>query len=199
MRKVLFLLTLTLVFSSFALADVRLPDTPKPTPAPKELKTIESTMYIRFDKTAKVATLLIPKDQLKQLRAELEQIDSDSNTASTGGFTRTQTIVSGLFMSAAMLFGGVWLTRSRSIQTKAGKTMIAGAVLLGLGSFATIAFANAGPPAELRQITSKLFDKKVFTYWNSASGRVKIQVSEGRGAVELIVPDPKEEGKTGSE
>ena len=125
MKKALFLFALTVIFSSFALADIRLPDTPTPKPP----KSIDSTMTIRFDKKAKDATLVIPKAQLKQLRAELEQLDNETNTASNAGFTRTQTIVSGLFMSLAMVFGGVWLTRSRKINTKVGKTLIAGTVL----------------------------------------------------------------------
>ena len=195
MKKALFLFALTVIFSSFALADIRLPDTPKPKP----VKSIDSTMTIRFDKKAKDATLVISKGQLKQLRAELEQLDNESNTASNTGFTRTQTIVSGLFMSLAMVFGGVWLTRSQKINTKVGKTLIAGAILFCVGSLATIAFANAGPPAELRQITSKLFDKKVFTYWNSAYGKIKIQVSENANGVELIVPEVKEDAKPGDE
>ena len=195
MKKALFLFALTVIFSSFALADIRLPDTPTPKPP----KSIDSTMTIRFDKKAKDATLVIPKAQLKQLRAELEQLDNETNTASNAGFTRTQTIVSGLFMSLAMVFGGVWLTRSRKINTKVGKTLVAGTVLFCVGSLATIAFGNAGPPAELRQITSKLFDKKVFTYWNSAYGKIKIQVSENANSVELIVPEVKQDAKPGEE
>ena len=197
MKKALFLFALTVIFSSFALADIRLPDTPMPKPP----KSIDSAMTIRFDKKAKDATLVIPKAQLKQLRAELEQLDNqqDNNASATTGFSRTQTIVSGLFMSLAMVFGGVWLTRSRKINTKVGKTLVAGTVLFCVGSLATIAFGNAGPPAELRQITSKLFDKKVFTYWNSAYGKIKIQVSENANSVELIVPEVKQDAKPGEE
>jgi hypothetical protein len=62
-----------------------------------------------------------------------------------------------------------------------------------------MALANAGPPAELRKITSKLFDKKVFGYWNSAGGKIKIQLSDRNDPVELIVPEVKEEAKTGEE
>ena len=158
-------------------------------------------MTIRFDKNAKDATLIIPKDQLKQLRAELEQLDNgqDTNASATTSFSRTQTIIGGMFMSLAMLFGGVWFTRSRKINTKAGKILVGGAVLFCVGSLATIAFGNAGPPSELRQITSKLFDKKVFTYWNSASGKIKIQVTEDNYGVTLIVPEAKDTDKTGEE
>jgi hypothetical protein len=192
MKKILCLLAFTVIFSSVILADVRLPDTP--TPKPK--KSIDTNLTIRFDKNTKEAKLIIPKSQIKQLRAELEQLENeqDTNASATTGFTRTQTIVSGMFMSLAFLFGGVWFTRSRKINTKAGKTLVAGAVLFCVGSLATIAFGNAGPPAELRQITSKLFDKKVFGYWNTAGGKIKLETAtDDTTNVQLIIPDVKED------
>ena len=68
----------------------------------------------------KEAKLIIPKSQLKQLRAELEQLDNeqDPNASAKTGFSRTQTIIGGLFMSLAILFGGVWLTRTKKLDTK---------------------------------------------------------------------------------
>ena len=141
--------------------------------------------------------MIIPKSQIKQLRAELEQLDNepDNTAAATTGFSRTQTVVGGLCMSLAFLFGGVWLTRSRKIDTKSGKSLVAGAVLFCVGSLSIIAFGNAGPPPELRQITSKLFDKKVFGYWNSAGGKIKVQVSDTAQYPELIVPAVTDENK----
>ena len=192
MKKILFLLVLTFFCSTFALADIRLPDTP--TPKPK--KSVDSTMTIRFDKNAKDAVLIIPKSQVKQLRAELEQLDNqqDTNASATTGFSRTQTIVGGMFMSLGLLFGGVWFIRSRKINTKAGKILVGGAVLFCVGSLATIAFGNAGPPYELRQITSKLFDKKVFNGWNSASGKIRLQTAtDDTVNIEFIVPYIKED------
>lgn len=64
---------------------------------------------------------------------------------------------------------------------------------------ATIVYANAGLPPELRQITSKLFDKKVFGYWNSAGGKIKIQISDTAQNPELIVPDVSDEKKPSDE
>ncbi len=191
MKKILSLCVLIGLFSVLILADVRPPETPKP----DSKKSVDSFLSIRLDKNAKEAKLVIPKSQLKQLRAELEQLDNeqDSNATATTGFSRTQTIIGGLLMSLGLLFGGIWFTRSRKIDTKSGKTLVAGSVLFCVGSLATIAFGNAGPPPELRQITGKLFDKKVFGYWNSAGGKIKIQVSESISVVELIVPDVKDD------
>ena len=197
MKKILSLCVVLAFCSVATLADVRPPETPKP----DSKKSIETYISIRLDKNAKEAKLVIPKSQLKQLRAELEQLDNeqDSNASATTGFSRTQTIVGGMFMSLAFLFGGVWLTRSRKVNTKSGKTLIAGAVLFSIGSLATIAFANVGPPPELRQITGKLFDKKVFGYWNSAGGKIKVETSDKSQVVELIVPDTPEEKKPNGE
>ena len=107
MKRIFSLSLLIAMFSIAAFADIRLPDTPKPTPAPKEKKSIESNMTIRLDKNATEARLIIPRSQLKQLRAELEDLDNGGgNTAMN--VTRTQTIVSGLFLSLSIVFGGVW-------------------------------------------------------------------------------------------
>jgi hypothetical protein len=191
MKRIFSLSLLLAMFSIAAFADVRLPDTPKPTPAPKQKKTIDANMTIRLDKNATEARLIIPKSQIKQLRAELEDLDDDSgNTAMN--ITKTQTIVSGLFLSLAIVFGGVWFSRSRKTDGKINKTIAAGVVVLLVGSAATIAFANMGPPPQLRTISSKLFNKQIFGGWNSANGKVKIEVSDSDGNVELVVPDKQE-------
>ncbi len=191
MKRIFSLFAILAMFSIAAFADIRQPDTPKPTPAPKQKKTIDANMTIRLDKNATEARLIIPKSQIKQLRAELESLDDNGgNTAMN--ITRTQTIVSGLFLSLAIVFGGVWFSRSRKTDSKINKTIAAGVVVLLVGSAATIAFANAGPPPQLRSISSQLFNKDTFRGWNSAFGKVKIEVSDSDGNVELIVPDKEE-------
>lgn len=192
MKKSIF----TIIFISFlsfsAFADIRLPDTPKPTATPKPQKSIDSNITIRLDQNATEATLIIPKDQIKQLRAQLDGLDDTNEPILT--FSRTQTIVSGLFLSLAIVFGGVWFSR----RGKPNKTLVAGAVLFLLGSAATIVFANIGPPNDLRSISGKLFDKKVFSGWNRASGKIKVKVADTGNTIEMIVPDMAEE-KTKSE
>lgn len=197
MKKILSLSVILVLCSIVALADIRLPETPKP----DSKKSIDSFLSIKIDKNTKEAKLIIPKSQLKQLRAELEQLDNeqDTNASAKTGFSRTQTIIGGLFMSLAILFGGVWLTRTKNLDTKTGKTLVISAILFLSGAVATIVYANAGPPPELRQITSKLFDKKVFGYWNSAGGKIKIQVSDTAQNPELIVPDVTDEKKPNGE
>lgn len=194
MKKIFCFLAITVVLSMTAFADVRLPDTPKPTPSPKQKKTIESNMEIRLEKGASDARLLIPKSQLKQLRAALDESDDAENNTALN-ITRTQTIVSGLFLSLAVVFGGVWFSRSRGKSGgKMSKTIAAGAVLFFIGSAATLAYANIGPPMQLRSITSDLFNKQTFGGWKRANGKVKVEVSDGEGMIQLIVPE-KEDAK----
>jgi hypothetical protein len=198
MKNFAFVLAFIFVASAAVFADVRLPDTPKPADNPN--KTISSRMIIRLSPEATETKLIIPKNQVKQLRAALEELDNESGselavTDSGKSFSRSQTIVSGLFMSLAVVFGGVWFARSRKTDSKTSKKIVAGAVLFFIGSMATLVYANVGPPPALRTIDANLFDKKVFGGWKAASGNVKIEISNTATTVELIVPD-KEKKET---
>jgi hypothetical protein len=189
MKRIYILCLLTALFSLAASADVRLPDTPKPTPAPKEKKTIDSNLTIRLVEDAKETKLVIPRDQLRQLRAELDALDPDAapKSAAFFSFSRTQTIASGLFLSLAFVFGGVRFARRKDGRT--GKTIAAGAVLFGAATAATIAFANVGPPPELRRISGKLLNQESFRTWKMARGPVKIEITDDAGGLVLIVPE----------
>ena len=201
MKNFAFAFTLICISALAVFADVRLPDTPKP--AEKNAKTINSRMLIRLSPEATETKLIIPKNQVKELRAALEELDNESNsdlavTDSSEKFSRSQTIISGLFMSLAMVFGGVWFARSRKTNSKVSKKIITGAVLFFVGSMATLVYANAGPPSTLRTIDGSLFDKKIFGRWKFASGNIKIEFSNTSNAIELIVPD-KEKKETASD
>ena len=190
MKKLLLLTALALFTSTAAFADIA-PPRPEKTPKPKP--GVSTTMEIMMDKTAKEAKLIIPKSQIKPLRAELESLDDDNgNTAAvTGGSTRLQTIVSGAFLSLAFVFGGMWFVRSGKASTKGGKALAAAAILGGIGAATTVVFANVGPPPAARNITSKLFDQKIFQPYGFAYGKIKIETTDGN-QVKLIVPDVTE-------
>jgi hypothetical protein len=183
-------------FSTAALADIARPATPKPTETPKQRKSIDTTLSITLTKT-KTAKLKIPKSQIAQLRAQLDELDGgESNTASTRAprffFGRMQTIVSGAFLSLAIVFGGIWFARSKKAETRAGRTLAIGAFLFLSGAAATAVIANAGPPPEARSITGKIFSEHVHSY-KQASGEVKLMIldiDDGYERIELEVPDP---------
>lgn len=192
MKRLICLAAFLLLVSSASFADIARPE---PTKSPKPGKQIDTMMYIRLDRNAKEARLIIPKSQVKKLRAELEQLDDDNdNTAavtSPGIFTRSRTIVSGTFLSLALVFGGIWFVRSGKADTRAGKALVVTFVMLGVASAATLVYANAGPPPEARRITSKMFSQYVLSY-GFGSGKIKLETGD-TDQVELIVPDPKPE------
>lgn len=186
-------LTMTILLVAIAtFADIPRPE-PEKTPKPKVSKSIETQMTIRLDSEAKEARLIIPKSQIKQLRAELEQMDGDwDNTAAVttpSSFSRTQTIVSGSFLSLALVFGGLWFVRSGKSTTKTGKGLVVLAVVTGVVSAATLVYANAGPPQEARSITGKMFSQAVHIY-GRGWGKVKLETRDQQ-QIELIVPNPK--------
>lgn len=199
MKKLFSSAALIAVFALVAFADVRLPDTP----TPKQSKKVETRLRISIDENAKEARLRIPKSQLKQLRAQLDELDDSEATAATTadasfGFSRMQTVISGLFLSLAFVFGGVWFARSRGkVNTKTNKTLAVGAGLALTATMATIAIGNIGPPPETRNITGKLFSNSVHAY-KRASGKIQLETSDEISEIELIVPDVKSPNVTGT-
>lgn len=196
MKKVLSLVALSLAFAALAFGDIRRPDEPKAKPS----KGIDTTLSISIDRNAKEARLVIPRNRLKQLRAELEQLDDDSNNtaAMTGDFSRTETIVSRLFLSLAFVFGGVWLARSGRAATKTAKALVIAAGLFMSGAVATFVYANVGPPPEARSITGKIFTPSVHMY-KQAWGKIKLETSDESRDIRLIVPESPSAAVTGEE
>lgn len=190
MKRITLMIAVLFVASLAAYADIAPPKqekTPKPKPG------VNTTLFIKLDRNATEAVLRIPRSQVKQLRAELEQIDdSEDNTASVetpgeSSISRTQTVVSGMFLSLAVVFGGIWFVRSGKISSTKGKTLVALTVVTAAASFV---YANIGPPSEARSITSSLFTRGVHMY-KQASGKIKVETMTNRDVIELIVPDPK--------
>ncbi|PYT01316.1 MAG: hypothetical protein DMF63_00235 [Acidobacteria bacterium] len=165
--------------TSAALADIPRPDKPK-----KPAKSIDTSLSIRIDRDAKEARLIIPKDQVQQLRAALDQYDAGDNS-SAANVTGAQTIVSGALLSLAFVFGGMWFVRSGHRHSKA---VITTAIILACGSVATLVYGNAGPPSEARSITGKMFSQSVHMY-KAGWGAIKLEVSDDARNPELIVPD----------
>lgn len=198
MKKILFTALLLVTCSAAALADIARPEPSKPQ---KPSKSITSNMAIRLDSDAKEAVLRIPKSQIKQLRAALDDLDQNGDTAETavppaGRFTKTQTIVGGAFMSLAFIFGGMWFIRSGKSSTKGGKAVITIlAIAVGVTAAASLVYANAGPPSEARSITGKMFSQAVHIY-NYGSGTVRVETKDDLYGIELIVPNPPEKPKT---
>lgn len=192
MKRITLIIAVLVVGSVAAYADIAPPKqekTPKPKPG------VSTTLFIKLDRNATEAVLRIPKSQVKQLRAELDQLDTDEDNAaavtapSDSTFGRTQTIVSGMFLSLAIVFGGIWFVRSGKNTQAKGRALVGLTVITAAASFV---YANIGPPPEARSITSALFTRSVHMY-KQASGKIKVETltESSRNEIELIVPDPK--------
>lgn len=200
MKRTISIITLIIVAASVAFADIARPDrTPNPTPKPKQ---VSSDMEIIMSRDRTEATLVIPKTQLKALRAQLDELDSDSDATAavtTGGISRVQTLISGLFLSLAILFAGVWFFRNGKSATKTGKTLVILAVFACLGSAATLVLANVGPPPGATVINSKIFSDRVKNY-GTAYGKIKMETgSDDRVKLYVPVADDKPAPANGEE
>ena len=102
MKRLIALTILSLVASTAAFADIARPTN---TPKPKPEKTWNGQMRIDTRSTnVGIATLTISKDKLKQLRAALDEADTDDSNAAVAStdLGRTQTIVAGLLLSLGL-------------------------------------------------------------------------------------------------
>lgn len=199
MKKMLFAVIIAAIASLAVFADIA----PAPGKSPNRVKkpvVVDTQMDIRLDREATEARLYIPASQIKQLRAELDLLDASDNTAALGGIdptTKIQTVVSGVFLSLAFIFGGLWLTKNRNL---AGGPKAVGVVVVfaAFAAAATLVYANAGPPAEARSISGKMFSQAVHIY-GFGSGKIKLELTN-EDRVTLVVPNPKiAEAKPGSE
>jgi hypothetical protein len=190
MRKLFLALTMIAAISATVLADIA-----KPTTTPKTKGSIDTFLSIRLQSDAKEARLIIPKSQLMELRAQLDQIGGPNDTAAaftaTGIGSRLPTIVGGLFLTLAIVFAGLWFARSKRLSPTTSSSAIVLAVIMAAGSAATFVYGNAGPPPEARSITGKMFTQGVHMY-GFGSGPIKLETSDDPNQrLELIVPDPK--------
>lgn len=199
MKRLTCIAAIMTLASTLALADIAEPGkTPsRRVPKPKPSPDVMTRMDIRLDRDATVARLIVPKSQLKQLRAELEQLDDESDdtaAVTTPDASRTQTLMSGAFLSLALVFGGIWFVRSGRAATRTGKVMVIGTVIAGIATAATYIYANVGPPPEARKITGKMFSQAMHLY-GFGGGEVKLEAGTG-DAITLIVPNPKDATST---
>jgi hypothetical protein len=177
MRRIFSLLTLTILLSMAAFADIRVPDKTTPTPTP-ELRRVEKNaeMLIQISSEVTEPTLIINKDLFGKYTAATSE-----NTSI--GINSIQTIVGGLFLSLAFVFGGVWLARGKVKMTKAAISICV-AMVLGFGG--VIAYANIPPPLP---INKNLFKNLQITPFSRSEGTVKVILSdEDDPEIRFIIP-----------
>lgn len=186
MKKMMIAAIFAVALSGAAFADIARPDVkPKPVPKPKGP---EADMVIRIDSGASEAKLVVPRTHLKKLRAELDELgqEDEDNTADAGSsIQRIQTIVGGVFLSLAFVFGGFWIVKRNGKGAGAAGII---AVMLTTGAAVSLVYANVGPPPSARKITSKIFDTNVIRPFGYISGKIRVEVGN-TDTFELIVPN----------
>ena len=192
MLKRTILMASILLLAASAYADIPRPDqTPNKA---KKTAAVDTYLAIQLDRDAKEARLIIPRSQLKELRAELDALDggSDGTAAlvSGGSNSRLQMIVSGVLLSLAIAFGGIWFTRQGRASARVSRSAAVAMVAFAGGALATVVYGNAGPPPAAREITGKMFTPAVHAY-KSGGGKIKLEISDTETRPMLIVPDPE--------
>ena len=189
LRRMILAVAILLLVST-AYADIPRPDrTPTQT---KKTAAVDTYLSIQLDRDAREARLIIPRSQLKALRAELDALDAGSDATaaliSADSTTRLQIIVSGVLLSLAVAFGGIWFARQGKSSAKVSRSTAAAMAIFASGALATIVYGNAGPPAEAREITGKMFSPALHVY-KFGGGKIKLEVSDTETQPKLIVPD----------
>lgn len=182
------LAALLLATAASASADVPNPERAKN----KSPKAQPFTALMAIDPNTKSAEarLLIPREVLRQMRAGLDGEDTRGSALAffnTGG---AQTVMAGLFLSLALAFGGVWLVRSRG-RRRLGAAALCVAALALCGASASAAYANAGPPAVARSLTSKVLIPEA--KWYGVYGQVKVEVVDDDNQIRLVLPRPQDD------
>lgn len=185
------MLALTAIFAIAAFADIRLPDTPKPTPKPTG-KQVE--LFVDVTSEVSETTLVIKKSSSKLLRAALDEAEgidttiAQNETAKPSVSASMPTVIGGMFLTLAFVFGGVWMVRSK----KPSKTVV-GLFLIGVFVTGTVlVFANIAPPRKFG-ITKNLLSPEFSSGRGAtAQGKVRVKIVNDTNAaspdIKLLIP-----------
>lgn len=188
MKNITGVFLIFLIFTASAFADIKpplKPPTPSVTPT-KPATPNEARMAISISRFDDEATLVITKSMIEKINAALKAKGEKAMFSEPGpaGIASTQTIVGGLFLSLALVFGGVWLARSGRTVSKSALGIVAFAVV-GMG--ATLVIGNV--PAPKRVPLSEAVNEKLQGF--VASGKVKIMLVDYQAQEDILLVLPK--------
>jgi hypothetical protein len=176
-------------FAPAASADIALPE-PSPTQTPQRSNRSAALpaarMLIESRTNATEARLQIPRNMLRQLRAEMER-ESDTVAGATmpDSLRPTQTIIAGVFLSLSLAFAGVFVARARS-RTAKQVAVVALCVFAATGALAIKTLANARPPEPRTLDAGSL--KLATTPDAKLNGVIRVEVVDEHNVFKLIVP-----------
>ncbi len=204
MKKLSLIAILVAFLSIYAFADIRMPEPPKPQPTATMKPITGKQVDLMIDVTSEVSepTLVIKKSSVKNLRAALDEAEGIDNlatqtenegTKSASTIGSIQTIVGGLFLSLAFVFGGVWF-----VKNKPSKATVALFAVAFFGASTVLVWGNVAPP-RLFSISKNIFADEIqqFAY---ARGKVRVKVvAESNTDIKLLVPLNDDSNKTDKE
>ncbi len=185
------LVLISFVFTVTAFADIPSPN--KNTKKPPQPANSKVRMKVQPTKSVTEATLIIPRNLLKEMNAEANGGDDSLNAATTNRFNMsgTQTIMFGLFLSASLIMGGVWFARSHVQNKNHSRLAMSIAFIALFGATTTAVYANMLPtPIAGRSLTSKILATELAGHWG-AYGEVKIEYVESGTQIVLQLPIPE--------
>jgi len=169
-----------------------LPDPPNRNRTEPKASAAKVPMVITREYKGSGATLEIPRSLWQRLQAEgagdNQQYGADAGRGLT--LSGAQTVVAGLFLSLALVFGGVWFVRSRKrLDPLARTAFLIGAVAL-FAVAGGIVYGNAGPPpAVTRSLTTSILVPEARNW--GAQGQVTLMVVDDDHPITLTLPDKK--------
>ena len=168
-----------------AFADIA-PPPPTPTETPQKARRAAplpaARMSIESRNDATEARLQIPRNLLRQLRAEMQ---GDDAAASTDSLRSTRTIIAGVFLSLSLAFAGVFIARTRLRGAKQAAA-VALVVFAATGALAFRTLANARPPEPRTLDAGSL--KLATTPDAELNGVIRVEVVDEQNVFKLIVP-----------
>ena len=177
-------LAVLLLASSPALADIALPDRPKP-PRNSEIRRDlpHSRMTIERVEGLREARLQIPRTQLRWIAGE----GSSAGVIQSGPLGGAGTVVGGLFLSLSVVLTGLLLLRSRRRGVGLGRAAVAVLVCACAAGLAGVAaYANAGPPPGYYTQDPGTLIKAASL--GTLSGSIRIEVVEEGAELKLLLP-----------
>jgi hypothetical protein len=186
--SVLFLVVLVLSTSTALRADVADPKNPR-----KTNRLLNTTLEIVPDAKTSIARLQIKRSSLSQLRAALDETETNQSVAAGIINSAPRTIIAGLLIFLSLATGGIFLVRSIRTTgvTRGHKT--AAVILVAvttLGAAAIISRANVGPPPALRWWDAP----SALANGEAVSGNVIVEIvpdDQNTNAIKLIIPYKK--------
>lgn len=166
--------------------NTKAPD-PTPAPGPKPEKVHEAQMTLSLSGWSDQPTLVLTKAMVDKINAAARDngMETAGPAGAVGSFGSTQTIAAGVLLSLAMVFGGIWLARSKGNVPKPAL----GILLLAIcGATATLVIGNVPPPKRVA-LSSKIINDQALQ--NSiATGKVQIMIVDydTKDDISLIIP-----------